>query len=172
MSFSSKLIKSEEGSCKLLIYSQSFRKTSNNTRALDGHLKWNEEGQFCRTEPSTCGVWCCLWVVSELSWIVGYAASVQSSACYWCGEPPIIHTQTVSFWVQEPKRITNFSPGWCSSVDWVWACEPKGHWFDSQSGHMPRLWARSPSRRSARGNHTLMFLSLSPSLLLSLKINK
>ena len=24
------------------------------------------------------------------------------------------------------------------------ACEPKGHQFDSQSGHMPGLWARSP----------------------------
>ena len=25
-------------------------------------------------------------------------------------------------------------------VDW----EAKGSWFDSQSGHMPGLWARSP----------------------------
>ena len=33
--------------------------------------------------------------------------------------------------------------GWCGSVDWVLACEPKGHWFDSQSGHMPGLRARS-----------------------------
>ena len=23
-------------------------------------------------------------------------------------------------------------------------CEVKGHWFDSQSGHMPELQARSP----------------------------
>ena len=23
-------------------------------------------------------------------------------------------------------------------------CEPKGHWYNSQSGHMPGLWARSP----------------------------
>ena len=36
------------------------------------------------------------------------------------------------------------SPGWCGSVDWVQACEPKGRWFDSQSGHMPGLQARSP----------------------------
>ena len=34
--------------------------------------------------------------------------------------------------------------GWCGSVDWVPACEPKGHGFDSQSGHMPGLGARSP----------------------------
>ena len=35
-------------------------------------------------------------------------------------------------------------PGWCGSVDWAPACEPKGHQFDSQLGHMPGLWARSP----------------------------
>ena len=35
-------------------------------------------------------------------------------------------------------------------------------------------WAvgQGPSRGRARGNHTLMFPSLSPSLLLSLKMNK
>ena len=36
-------------------------------------------------------------------------------------------------------------PNWCGSVDWVPACEPKGCWFDSQSGHMPGLRARFPS---------------------------
>ena len=35
-------------------------------------------------------------------------------------------------------------PGWCGSVDWVPTCEPKGLRFDSQSGHMPGLRARSP----------------------------
>ena len=39
---------------------------------------------------------------------------------------------------------SNVCPGWCGSVDWVRACEPKGCWFDSQSGHTPGLWARSP----------------------------
>ena len=34
------------------------------------------------------------------------------------------------------------SPGWCGLVDWTLACEPKDHWFYSQSGHMPGLWAR------------------------------
>ena len=36
------------------------------------------------------------------------------------------------------------SPDWCGSVDWVSACEAKGHWFNSQSEHMPGLQARSP----------------------------
>ena len=36
-----------------------------------------------------------------------------------------------------------FHPGWCGSVDWVPACEPKGCQFYAQSGHMPGLWASS-----------------------------
>ena len=49
------------------------------------------------------------------------------------------------------------------------ACESKGRWFDSQSGHMPGLWARSPVGQP----HTDVSLPLSlPSLPLCLKINK
>ena len=54
------------------------------------------------------------------------------------------------------------SPGGCGSVDWVQVCKLKGHQFDSQPGHMPGLQCFS---------HTSMFLSLCPSLPLSLKIN-
>ena len=36
------------------------------------------------------------------------------------------------------------SPGWCGSVDWVPAYEPKCHRFDRQPGHMLGLQARSP----------------------------
>ena len=60
-------------------------------------------------------------------------------------------------------------------VGWVLTCEPKGYWFNSQSGHMPGLWARSPvGGIRETTNYILMFLSLSPSLALSLKkyINK
>ena len=35
---------------------------------------------------------------------------------------------------------------------------PKGHGFDSQSGHIPRLWVLSPVPACARGNRS-MFLS-------------
>ena len=41
-------------------------------------------------------------------------------------------------------KIYYFSPGWCSSVDLGLDYKPKGCWFDSQSGHMPGLWATSP----------------------------
>ena len=42
------------------------------------------------------------------------------------------------------KKFFFFSPGWCGSVDRKMACELKGLQFDSQSGHMPGLQARSP----------------------------
>ena len=56
-----------------------------------------------------------------------------------CGLP----TKNGPQWsVQLPRSEECF--GWCGSMDWVRACETKGHWFASQSDHMPRLWARSP----------------------------
>ena len=65
------------------------------------------------------------------------------------------------FWV---VKNTKNSHGWCGSVGWVPAWEPKGCWFDSQSGHMPGLRARSPVGGCTRGNHRLTFLSLPSSL--------
>ena len=66
-----------------------------------------------------------------------------------------------------------FSPGWCDSVNWVPACEPKSCWFDSQSGHMPRLQAWSLVGGTWEATtHWCFSPSLSPSLLLSLKINR
>ena len=45
------------------------------------------------------------------------------------------------------KIPQNYKPcsGECGSVDWALACEPRGYWFDSQSGHRPGFWARSPA---------------------------
>ena len=63
-----------------------------------------------------------------------------------------------------------FSSGWCGSVDWALACEPKSRQFNSQSGHMPGLRARSPGGGVREA--TTHFLSLSPSPPLSLKTNK
>ena len=34
------------------------------------------------------------------------------------------------------SKLFWFCPGWWGSVDWVLACESKGCWFDSQSGHL------------------------------------
>ena len=65
-------------------------------------------------------------------------------------------------------------PNWCGSVDWVPACEPKGCWFDSQSGLMPGLQARSLVVGDTWESTTQWHFSLclSPSLALFLKINK
>ena len=62
-----------------------------------------------------------------------------------------------------PFAFNQSSP---SSVVECQACEPKGRWFDSQSGHKPGLWARSPfgdMQEATNGciSRTLMFLSLS-----------
>ena len=66
-----------------------------------------------------------------------------------------------------------YSPGCCSSVDWVPAYKPKGRWFHSQSGHMSELQARSPVRGAWETTaHWCFSPSLSPSLPLCLKINK
>ena len=66
------------------------------------------------------------------------------------------------------------SPGWCGSVDWVLAWEPKGCWFNFQSSHS---WVAGqvPGRGSCERqpiNVSVAHRSLSPSLRLSLKINK
>ena len=67
----------------------------------------------------------------------------------------------------------SISPGWCGSVDWALAWEPKGCWFNSQSGHMSGLRARSPAG-GMREVTTIDFFSpsLSPSHPLCLKISK
>ena len=67
----------------------------------------------------------------------------------------------------------DFSPGWCSSVDWVLVCKPKGHWSNPQSGHMLGLQARSPFGGEWKATTHWCFLSsLSPPFPLSLEIDK
>ena len=62
------------------------------------------------------------------------------------------------------------------SVDWLPACESKGHQFNSQSGHRLGLQVWSPFgggwEATNHGSLTHRCFSLSPSPPLSLKINK
>ena len=44
-------------------------------------------------------------------------------------------------------------------VQWI-EHQPKCHWFDSQSGYMPGLWARSPVGALKRQPHIDVFLPL------------
>ena len=66
----------------------------------------------------------------------------------------------------------SLGPGWCDSVHQVPACKPKGPWFDSQSGHMPGLWAPSPVGDMQEISTYLLFLSLSVSFPSPLSKNK
>ena len=77
------------------------------------------------------------------------------TANWWCGS-------TGTEWV-----IGNWvhCPGCCGSVDWALAWEPKGHWFDSWSGHMP---AGSPVGGIQQADVSLTHLCFSPCLSSSL----
>ena len=63
------------------------------------------------------------------------------------------------------------SPGWCGSVDWAPDCTLKGHGFDSWSRAHAWVAGQVP-RRSAREATTHWCFSLSPSLSLSLEMDK
>ena len=58
----------------------------------------------------------------------------------------------------------NLCPGPCGSVGWRLVHTLKGCEFDSWSGHIPRLWVRSPVRLHARGS---WLMSPAPSLFAS-----
>ena len=64
------------------------------------------------------------------------------------------------------------SLGWCGSMDWVLACEPKGCQFNSQSEKHAWVLGQVSSRGHMQDNHTLMFLSFSFSLPSPLSKNK
>ena len=55
-------------------------------------------------------------------------------------------------------------PCWCGSVDLVLPYVRKGHQFNSQSRADAWVAGQVPDRKRTRGNHMLMFLSLSFSL--------
>ena len=75
-------------------------------------------------------------------------------------------------------KLSVKSPNQCGSVGWATSRKQKGHGFYSWSGHMPGLQAESPCMMGMQeATHqcfcgTLMFLSLSPSIPLSLKRNE
>ena len=73
--------------------------------------------------------------------------------------------------LQEGFRIL-LGSGWCGSVDWEPAWEPKDHPFDSQSGHRPGLPARSPVGVHERQPCIDVSLPLLLPPFPSLKINK
>ena len=85
--------------------------------------------------------------------------------------PEVLKYNSIKFYTK-PKNVKG-SPDWCGSVDWVLACKPKGCWFNSHSGHMPGLQARSTiGGMQEATTHWCVCPSLSLSLPLCVKINK
>ena len=69
-----------------------------------------------------------------------------------------------------PVQWRQCCPGWCGSVGWMLSCKLRGCWFNSWSGHMPRLRVqRQPINVSL--SHRCLSLSLLPSLLNKNNIN-
>ena len=64
--------------------------------------------------------------------------------------------------LHSPNKSQTFSPWlvWCGSVDWAQVCQLKGHRFNSQSGHMPGLQARSPVRGMWEATNQCIFHEL------------
>ena len=63
----------------------------------------------------------------------------------------------------------HLNPDWCGSVP---ACKPKDRWFNSQSGYLPGLQARSPVGGHEKQPHIDVSLPLFLLPFPSLKINK
>ena len=104
------------------------------------------------SNPPAKGRWSGKLNLDELEHVVSPGLPHSTTAS--CVQEPVCKsgaTQWVN-WLISGKRSKLDSvfkewsqgPGWCGSVDWVPACEARGHWFDSQSGHVPGLQARSP----------------------------
>ena len=68
--------------------------------------------------------------------------------------------------------VLKICPGWCGSVGCELACETKGCWFNSWSGHMPVLRARSLVVGTREETDQWFSPSFSPSSPLSKKIFK
>ena len=89
------------------------------------------------------------WILllSQFYWWGKWGYLTCPSSCGWkVPEPGLIKPRSAPTFRLLITTLEHYEActGWCGSVAWVLACEPKGHWFDSQSGHMPGLQARSP----------------------------
>ena len=82
----------------------------------------------------------------------------QAAGWVWPTGHTLVLYPSNKIWVSQ-------GPGWCGSVDWVQAANRM------VAGLIPSQ-GTCPSGGHTRGNHTLIFLSLSPSLPFSLNINK
>ena len=115
------------------------------------------------------------WIIVKLCSHEHLKKKARGSAVAASGETPASAHMISSVrteWITQRQEWRG-SPGWCGSVAWAPAFEPKGCMFDSQSRHMPGLRARSPVGGVQEATTHWCFLSLSFSLPDPLsKINK
>ena len=76
-------------------------------------------------------------------WQRGSCLSLVTRVSFWGLLNREVNWKNISGWMFVRSNTWDCS-GWCGSVDWGQAWEQKGCWFDSRSGHMPGLQARSP----------------------------
>ena len=102
-----------------------------------------------------------IWQPSKCSlseWIHGYVILSVFCRCLLCWlDSSVDRYVFIAMLLFIVSILTFSSPGWCGSMDWALDGKPKGHWFDSQSGHMPGSWARF---LVGSGKHTWTFLYL------------
>ena len=57
-----------------------------------------------------------------------------------------MHTELPGDFDLVPDQYMKYALALAGVAQWIecWPAEARGCWFDSQSGHMPGLWARSP----------------------------
>ena len=94
---------------------------------------------YLRTD--TCGLSSSGLLQTQLLWIFVYEFLYGRLLSFLLGKCVVVkwldHIVGVC---QIFKKLPRMHPGWCGSVDWALSCDPKGHQFDSRSGHMPGLW--------------------------------
>ena len=131
----------ESGVC---FYFVSIDKSTNTLQQLQSsqtegrHLAIFNQSRFLNNYP-------CQVFHLQIFLIISFNSSVVTLFCIQTRfiSPPFINRH-LSYFEGFFLLLQRIHPGWCGSVDWALACKPNGRWFDSQSGHMPGLHARSP----------------------------
>ena len=153
-----------EGPKKHLLWS------SSQPYVLTGSRKrmYPRQVQKCKSSRPRKQYWCWGWG-KMFAALDCQPLALRDSACFHSLRAQLSKLAAIYLWL----IFKNCQPWLLWLVDWVPACEPKGHQFNSQSGHIPGLQARSPVGGAWEATaHWCFSPCLSPSLPLCLKINK
>ena len=105
-----------------------------------------------------------------------WATAAKGGKWWWLWWRGVVVGKWRQQYLNNNKQMWKDSLGWCVSVECALDCESEGCWFVFQSGHVPGLPARFPCAghwcMQEATTHWCFLPSLSPSLPLSLKINK